>query len=37
VNHFAIAYRLGSAKKPETRERRKQLFLEMMAKGQKII
>jgi uncharacterized protein YdeI (YjbR/CyaY-like superfamily) len=37
VNHFAIAYRLGSAKKPETRERRKRLFLEMMAKGQKII
>jgi uncharacterized protein YdeI (YjbR/CyaY-like superfamily) len=37
VNHFAIAYRLGSAKKPETRERRKQLFLTMMAKGQKII
>jgi uncharacterized protein YdeI (YjbR/CyaY-like superfamily) len=37
VNHFAIAYRLGSAKEPETRERRKQLFLEMMAKGQKII
>lgn len=36
VNHYAIAYRLGSAKKPETRERRKKLFLEMMAKGQKI-
>ena len=37
LNHYAIAYRLGSAKKPETRERRKQLFLEMMAKGQKIV
>ncbi len=36
VNQYAIAYRLGSAKKPETRERRMQLFLEMMAKGQKI-
>jgi len=37
LNQFAIAYRLGSAKKPETRERRKRLFLEMMAKGQKIV
>jgi uncharacterized protein YdeI (YjbR/CyaY-like superfamily) len=37
LNQFAIAYRLGSAKKPETRERRKRLFLEMLAKGQKIV
>ena len=37
LNQFAIAYRLGSAKRPETRERRKRLFLEMMAKGQKIV
>lgn len=36
VNQYAIAYRLGSAKKPETRERRMKLFLEMMVKGQKI-
>lgn len=36
VNKYAIAYRLGSAKRPETRERRKQQFLDMMAKGMKI-
>ncbi len=36
VNKYAIAYRLGSAKRPETRERRMKLFLEMMAKGQRI-
>ncbi|MGI8497935.1 MAG: YdeI/OmpD-associated family protein [Gemmatimonadaceae bacterium] len=36
VNHYAIAYRLGSPKKRETREKRMKLFLDMMAKGQKI-
>ncbi len=36
VNLYAIAYRLGSAKKPETRERRKKTFIEMLAKGEKL-
>jgi uncharacterized protein YdeI (YjbR/CyaY-like superfamily) len=36
VNHYAIAYRLQTAKKPETRERRMKQFLEMMARGEKI-
>ena len=35
TNRYAIAWRLQTAKKPETRERRKQLMLEMMAKGEK--
>jgi uncharacterized protein YdeI (YjbR/CyaY-like superfamily) len=35
VNHYAIAYRLQTAKKPETRERRMKQFLEMMARGEK--
>ncbi|MGV8138493.1 MAG: YdeI family protein [Mangrovibacterium sp.] len=35
TNRYAIAWRLQTAKKPETRERRKQLMLEMMARGEK--
>ena len=31
VNKYAIAYRLGEARKPETRERRMRKFLEMLA------
>lgn len=36
TNTYAIGWRLQTAKKPETRERRKQELLEMMAKGEKI-
>lgn len=36
TNKYAIAFRLHTAKKPETRERRKQQFLAMMRKGDKI-
>ena len=36
ANHYAIAYRLHEAKRPETREKRFKEFLNMMAKGQKI-
>ena len=35
ANLFAIAYRLSTAKRPETREKRMQQILEMMAKGEK--
>ncbi|HXU45582.1 MAG TPA: YdeI/OmpD-associated family protein [Thermoanaerobaculia bacterium] len=35
ANTYAIAYRLQTAKKPETRERRLRTILEMMAKGEK--
>lgn len=35
-NIYAIAYRLQTAKKPETRERRKRQLLEMLAKGEKL-
>jgi uncharacterized protein YdeI (YjbR/CyaY-like superfamily) len=35
TNLYAIAYRLQTAKKPETRERRMKLLLEKMAKGEK--
>ncbi len=34
ANLYAIAYRLQTAKKPETRAKRMQLILEMMAKGE---
>jgi uncharacterized protein YdeI (YjbR/CyaY-like superfamily) len=37
VNRYAITFRLGSAKKPETRARRTQQFLEMLEKGEKLI
>ncbi len=35
TNLFSIAYRLQTAKKPETREKRMRAILEMMAKGKK--
>jgi uncharacterized protein YdeI (YjbR/CyaY-like superfamily) len=35
ANLYAIAYRLQTAKRPETREKRKKAILEMMAKGKK--
>lgn len=35
ANLYAIAYRLQTAKKPETRERRMNLILKMMANGKK--
>ena len=36
TNTYAIIYRLQSAKKPETREKRMRLILEMLAKGEKL-
>ena len=36
ANTYAIAWRLQTAKKPETRERRMKKFLEMMEKGEKL-
>lgn len=36
ANTYAIAWRLQTAKKPETRERRMKALLEMIAKGQKL-
>ena len=35
ANLYSIAYRLATAKKPETRERRMKAILEMLAKGEK--
>jgi uncharacterized protein YdeI (YjbR/CyaY-like superfamily) len=35
TNKYAIAWRLQTAKKPETRERRMKLILEMLKKGEK--
>ena len=35
ANRYAIAYRLVTAKKPETRQRRFDQFLEMLARGEK--
>jgi len=35
ANKFAIAYRLQTAKKPETRAKRMKMILEMMKKGEK--
>jgi len=35
ANLYAIAYRLQTAKKPETREKRMRLILQMLAKGEK--
>ncbi len=35
TNKFAIAFRLHTAKKPETRERRMKIFLTMMERGEK--
>ncbi|HJT23419.1 MAG TPA: YdeI/OmpD-associated family protein [bacterium] len=36
ANRYAIIYRLRTAKKPETRQKRLRLFVEMLAKGQKL-
>ncbi len=36
VNRFAILYRLGSAKKPETRQKRLDEFVKMLAERRKI-
>ncbi len=36
VNVYAIVYRLQTAKKPETRERRMKLILEMMKEGKRL-
>jgi uncharacterized protein YdeI (YjbR/CyaY-like superfamily) len=36
ANSFAIAWRLQTAKKPETREKRKKTILDMFAKGEKL-
>ena len=35
ANKFAITFRLQTAKKPETREKRMNIILEMLAKGEK--
>lgn len=36
ANRYAIVYRLGEAKKPETRERRLRKFVGMLERGEKI-
>jgi uncharacterized protein YdeI (YjbR/CyaY-like superfamily) len=36
ANRYAILYRIGNAKKPETRARRIRQFVEMLAKGETI-
>jgi uncharacterized protein YdeI (YjbR/CyaY-like superfamily) len=36
ANTYAIAWRLQTAKNPETREKRKKMLLEMMKKGEKL-
>ncbi|HEY4788431.1 MAG TPA: YdeI/OmpD-associated family protein, partial [Bacteroidales bacterium] len=36
ANTYAVAWRLETAKKPETREKRMQILLEMMKKRQKL-
>lgn len=36
ANTYAIAWRLQTAKKPETRERRMKVLLEMMKKGERV-
>lgn len=36
ANRYSIAYRLQTAKKPETRAKRMKVILEMMAKGKKL-
>ena len=35
TNKYAITWRLQTAKKPETREKRMHIILEMLAKGEK--
>jgi uncharacterized protein YdeI (YjbR/CyaY-like superfamily) len=36
ANRYAILYRIGNAKKPETRSRRIDRFVEMLARGETI-
>ncbi len=36
ANHYAIIYHLNGAKKPETRQRRMERFIEMMKRGEKL-
>jgi uncharacterized protein YdeI (YjbR/CyaY-like superfamily) len=36
ANRYAIAWRLQTAKRPETRERRMKLIVEMLSKGEKL-
>ena len=36
ANRYAIIYRLGEAKRPETRERRLRKFVRMLERGEKI-
>lgn len=36
ANRYAIIYRLGEAKRPQTRERRLQKFVEMLERGEKV-
>ena len=36
ANRYAILYRIGNAKKPETRSRRIAQFVEMLARGETI-
>lgn len=36
TDKFAIAFRMHTAKRPEIRERRKQKFLEMTERGEKL-
>lgn len=36
TNRYAVVYRLGEAKRPETRERRLKKFVEMLERGEKI-
>ncbi len=36
ANRYAIVYRLGDAKKPETRERQLRKFVAMLERGEKI-
>jgi len=33
-NRYAILYRIGTAKRPETRERRIKQFVEMLTRGE---
>jgi uncharacterized protein YdeI (YjbR/CyaY-like superfamily) len=35
-NRYAVLYRVGDAKKPETRARRIAQFVEMLARGEKL-
>jgi uncharacterized protein YdeI (YjbR/CyaY-like superfamily) len=36
ADRYAILYRIGSAKKPETRVRRMEIFVKMLARGESI-